>query len=268
MPKTTIADQKFEEIRVSTEPGVLTIELNRPERMNALTFPMLDELKLVLAEASQDPAIRVIVLRGAGRSFCAGDNVKGMGELDESVDRLERYTEHGYFSVVRALRDLPKPVIAVVQGHALGAGCELAMATDIRLVHADAKIGIPFVKLALAGGTYHLPRLVGLTRAAELLFSGRPMDGHEAVAAGWATEVHDDDTELEKALFRWTDSLRAAPTKAIGLMKRALYHCYQDELADGINRSAMNSLVTTDSHDRAEGRAAWTERRAPAFRGY
>lgn len=268
MPKATIADQRFEEIEVSGESGVLTVVLNRPERMNALTFPMLDEMKSALAEASQDPAIRALVIRGAGRSFCAGDNVKGMGDLDESVDRLERYTEHGYFSVVHALRDLPKPVIAVVQGHALGAGCELAMAADIRLVHADAKIGIPFVKLALAGGTYQLPRLVGLTRAAELLFSGRPMDGHEALAAGWATEVHDNEAELEKAVSRWADSLRAAPTKAIGLMKQALYHCYQDELADGIRRSALNSLVTADSHDRTEGRAAWTERRPPAFRGY
>jgi enoyl-CoA hydratase/carnithine racemase len=260
--------RQFEDIEVRRENGVQTIELNRPERLNALTYPMLEEITTAASLAADDPTVRVVVLRGAGRSFCAGDSLKGMGELPESVDALQRFDEYGYFSPIRALRELSKPVIAAVHGHALGAGCELAMAADIRVVHLEAQVGIPFVRLALAGGTYQLPRLVGLTRAVELLFSGRSMDGREALQEGWATEVAEDEAALEAAVARWTDHLRSAPTGAIGLMKRAVYHAFEDDLVEGFHRVALNQIVTVGSHDREEGRQAWLERRPPSFRGY
>ena len=202
-----IDQRSFEEIKVETTPtGVMYVTLNKPERINALTYQMIRELRTSIDDARRDMSVRCVVLRGSGRGFCAGDNLKGMGDAGPEVDQMSRYLTYGYVSAVKAIRALPKPVIASVHGHALGAGFELSLASDFRIVASTATLGLPFIRLALAGGTYQLPRMIGLTRAVEMLLTARRLTGQEAGEWGIATEVVSED-ELGAATSRWADEL-------------------------------------------------------------
>jgi len=264
---TTEMAAAYAEISVEqTENGVLYLTLAMPDRMNALTYNMISEIRTVVELARRDISVRCLVLRGSGRGFCAGDNLRGMGEAGPEVDQLSRYLGYGYTSVVKALRSLPKPVVASVHGPALGAGFELALAADIRVVARDASMGIPFINLALAGGTYQLSRMVGPTRAVEMLFTGRRISGEEAGSYGIATEVVDPE-DLLAATASWAEKLAALPTRAMGYMKLAIYRASEETLEEGIAEAGLNSVLVQALEDRAEGRAAWLEKREPRFRG-
>jgi 2-(1,2-epoxy-1,2-dihydrophenyl)acetyl-CoA isomerase len=259
--------QIFEEISAEiSDKGVLYITLNMPARMNALTYLMIREIRNALDVARRDMSVRAVVLRGSGRGFCAGDNLKGMGEAGPEVDQMSRYLTYGYVSVVKAMRSLPKPVIASVHGPALGAGFELALAADFRVVASNARLGLPFIKLAMAGGTYQLPRLIGLTKAIELLMTGRELSGAESGEWGIATEVVEDG-ELAAATDKLAERLAALPTRAMGYMKRAIYQAPQLDIERGYEQAAINSVLAQSLEDRVEGKQAWLERRPPVYRG-
>jgi 2-(1,2-epoxy-1,2-dihydrophenyl)acetyl-CoA isomerase len=227
---------------------------------------MIRELRTAIADAGRDLSVRCVVLRGTGRGFCAGDNLRGMGAVGPEVDQLSRYLTYGYVSAVKAIRGLQKPVIASVHGPALGAGFELSLASDFRIVASTARLGLPFARLALSGGTYQLPRMIGLTRAVELLLTARELTGTEAGEWGIATEVVSDD-DLAAATARWADKLAALPTRAIGYMKRVLYRAPELSLDEGIQEAAVNSLLSQALSDRAEAKQAWLEKRPPRFQG-
>lgn len=259
--------QDFEEISAEiSDKGVLYITLNMPARMNALTYLMIREMRDALDVARRDMSVRAVVLRGTGRGFCAGDNLKGMGEAGPEVDLMSRYLTYGYVSVVKVMRNLPKPIIASVHGPALGAGFELALASDFRVVAANARLGLPFIKLALAGGTYQLPRMIGLTRAIELLMTARELTGTESGEWGIATEVVDED-KLAEATDELAERLAKLPTRAMGYMKRAIYRAPQLDLERGYEEAALNMVMVQSLEDRTEGKQAWLERRPPVFRG-
>jgi 2-(1,2-epoxy-1,2-dihydrophenyl)acetyl-CoA isomerase len=262
-----VTQRNFEEIEVDTTPaGVAYVTLNKPERINALTYQMIHELRTAIDDARRDMSVRCVVLRGNGRGFCAGDNLKGMGDAGPEVDQMSRYLTYGYVSVVKAIRGLPKPVIASVHGPALGAGFELSLASDFRVVAANARMGLPFIKLALAGGTYQLPRMIGLTRAVELLLTARELTGVEAGEWGIATEVVSED-ELAAATSRWAERLAALPTRAMGYMKRALYRAPELSLDEGYQEAALNSVLVQALSDRAEAKQARLDKRPPNFQG-
>jgi 2-(1,2-epoxy-1,2-dihydrophenyl)acetyl-CoA isomerase len=227
-----IDQRSFEEIKVETTPtGVMYVTLNKPERINALTYQMIREVRTAIDDARRDVSVRCVVLRGSGRGFCAGDNLKGMGDAGPEVDQMSRYLTYGYVSAVKAIRALPKPVIASVHGHALGAGFELS-----------------------------------LTRAVEMLLTARRLTGQEAGEWGIATEVVSED-ELGAATSRWADELASLPTRAMGYMKRALYRAPELSLDEGYQEAAVNSLLVQALSDRAEAKQAWLEKRPPQFQG-
>jgi 2-(1,2-epoxy-1,2-dihydrophenyl)acetyl-CoA isomerase len=264
---TTEVQETYTEVEVErTDDGVVYLTLAMPDRLNALTYQMIVEMRSVINDAARDIGVRCLVLRGAGRGFCAGDNLKGMGEAGPEVDQFGKYQTYGYTSVVKALRALPKPVVASVHGPALGAGLELALAADIRIVAREASLGIPFINLALAGGTYQLARIVGPTRAVELLFTGRRISGEEAGSYGIATEVVALE-DLAASTAAWASKLAHLPTKAMGYMKRAIYRASEETLEEGIQEAALNSVLVQTLADRTEGKAAWLEKREPRFSG-
>ena len=152
----------------SREGGVLRLTLSRPERLNALNYAAIDAIKAGYAEAARDPGIRCVLLLGEGRAFCAGDDLTGMGEAPADMDPVDRAQTLGYVTAPRAARELGKPVVVGVQGYCLGAGFELALSADVRIVARDARLGTRFIRLGLSSGAYLLPRAVGITRAIDV----------------------------------------------------------------------------------------------------
>jgi 2-(1,2-epoxy-1,2-dihydrophenyl)acetyl-CoA isomerase len=256
------------ELIVEKQSNHYLLTINRPHHRNALTRDVIEHLKNALHEARDDTQCRSVVIRGAGGTFCSGDDIGGMGSAPEvtGADRRTRFIDYGYPSAVREIRDLRKPVIGVIEGYALGAGCELAMCTDIRIVAKTARIGIPFALRGFAGATYILPSVVGVAKATEMLFTARVITGAELSYPGFATELVEED-EVDAAMDRWTTQFGRAATGAIGLMKRAIYRAPRQPFEEGFADCAAAWILSLDSPDRAEGRAAWRERRDPVFGG-
>lgn len=221
--------ERFQDVVLTVEDRRADIRLNLPASHNALTYRMIAELKAAIAHVGSCPDVAVLVLSGAGRSFCSGDNLKDMGPVPHDGDLLQTTMSESYHAVVTALREIPLPVVTLGHGHVLGAGLELFMAGDIKVATRDVTLGIPFARLGLAAMNYHLPRQIGFTRAARLLFSGDPIDGATAVDWGLATEMVDGQAQLEERANYWADRFRALSTTSIGTMKRTFYQSYETE---------------------------------------
>lgn len=221
--------QTFEDIIFTIDRNCAHLRLNLPRSHNALTFRMIRELKTAIAIASETPGLAVLTLSGQGPSFCSGDNLRDMGEVPHDGDWLATATHDWYQAIVQALRSLPLPVVTLGHGHVLGAGLELLMAGDIKIVTEDARLGIPFARLGTAAMNYHLPRQIGFTRAARMLFTGDVIDGGTAVRWGLATEAVTDDAGLQASREIWADKFRALSTRAIGEMKQTFYQSYETD---------------------------------------
>ncbi len=251
--------------------AVATLTLNRPERLNALGDTLREDLHAAVLRASQDGDVRAVVLTGAGKAFCAGGDVKAMNEAKEG--RAERPLAEKVAPlrdrVLLALRDAPKPVIAAVNGAAAGAGMNLALGCDIRLASTAAKFTQAFVKRGLHpdwGGTYFLPRLVGMAKACELVFTGDVIDAQEALRLGLVNAVYPPE-ELMRATYELAQKLAAGPPVAIRLAKRALYHSEAADLRAALEFETFAQNVCFETEDAREGIRAFVEKRAPLFRG-
>jgi enoyl-CoA hydratase len=252
-------------IRVELEEAVAIVTIDRQEALNALDFPTLTELRDRLRELVDDDAARVVILTGAGeKAFVAGADIKYMSGLD--VDRAKEWGELGH-ETGRLLETMPKPTIAAINGFALGGGCELAVACDIRYAASGAKLGQPEVKLGIIpgwGGTQRLARLCGLGFAKELIFTGRIVDAEEALRIGLVNAVH--DPVLDKALEVGALLASKSPI-ALKLMKdlanRALGGDHTQNLA--AEGEAFGELLS--SEDAKEGLTAFVEKREPRFVG-
>ena len=216
----------MESVLISAQAGVLTITLNRPEKLNALNPEMHKALRGALERALDDRDVRALLLTGAGRAFCAGQDLSernaapGATPIDLSVS-LGSY----YNPLVRRMRELPKPIVAAVNGVAAGAGANLALACDIVLAARSATFVQSFSRLGLvpdSGGTYFLPRLVGMARAMGLSLLGEPLPAEEAARWGLIWKVF-DDAELMPQATALAEKLAQGPTKGYGLVKKALY---------------------------------------------
>ncbi len=256
------------ELNVRMEEGVATLALNRPERRNAITTVMLAELIYALERCRDDPAVRAVVIRGEGKGFCPGDELRGMGELPKGF----AYTPEGLLShagLQSTLRVLPKPVIAEIHGFAFGVGLDVAMACDFRIAADDARLQDQRVidrgMHAVTGCAWFQPRALGLTRAMEFLILGEPMSGAEAATCGMVTRSVPGD-ELTGAVAAIAERLAAAPTKAIGLMKRQILEGQHMTHAEFMNFAAP-LIHEIEIKDRAEGIAAFLEKRPPRFTG-
>src|ERR1700739_548795 len=179
------------------EDGIATLTFNRPERMNALSTPIMEGLLHGLPRLAGDPAVKVVVLTGAGRAFCAGGDAKDMAEGGEQRSAAEAAAHlRSRMEVSRILHELPKPTIAMINGPAAGAGLAFALACDLRIAGAAARLVTAFVRVGFSGdfgGSFFLTRLVGTARARELYFTGRPVDADEALSLGLVNRVVPDD---------------------------------------------------------------------------
>src|SRR5262245_27104021 len=257
-------------IKVAEHHGIVTITLNRPDRLNALVGHMRRDLAEALEEAGSDPHVRVVVIKGAGRAFCAGGGVHFMAELVERQDRAAFGRLLGAARrVVIAIRRMIKPVIASVGGPASGAGFNLALACDLRIASSNATFSQSFVKLGFHpdwGGTYFLPRLVTSNIACELFFLGDSISAEEAYRLGLLNRVVPPD-QLETETLKLAQRLCAAPAISVAAAKNAVYISEQDSLEAMLQYEVDAQLRCFDSEDAREGVRAFLEKRPPRFSG-
>jgi enoyl-CoA hydratase/carnithine racemase len=261
----------YEHILISEIEGITTITLNRPEKLNAFVGHMRRDLAEALENAASDRAVRVVVITGAGRAFCAGGDVSFMAELMErnNSEEFARLLGAGR-RVILAIRHMTKPVIAAVNGPASGAGCNLALACDLRVVSTNATFSQSFLKVGLHpdwGGTYFLPRLVTPNKACELFFLGESIDAAEALRLGIVNQVVAPE-ELEAATQKLAAKLRATPPIALAAAKHAVYSSTAADLDEMLRYETEVQLRCFESHDGHEGIRAFLEKRDPHFTGH
>ena len=258
-------EASYETIRYELGDSVATITLNRPDSLNALNAAMRRELLAAVKAAGRDDSVRAIVLTGEGRGFCSGADLHG-GATERAFRRV--LTDE-YNPLMVAIRELPKPVIAAVNGVAAGAGVSLALACDLVYASEEARFIQAFVRLGLvpdSGSTRTLVRALGRHRAAALIFSGDPLGAAVAQAAGLVNEVVPAD-QLAATVQAAAAKLAAAPTLAIGLAKRAINHAEDALLAESLAMEASLQELAGRTEDHAEGSAAFGEKREPRFVG-
>lgn len=263
------ADVAERVLRSDLAAGVLTLTLDRPDKRNALDAATLDALKGELARAAKDEAVRAVVLTGAGKAFCAGGDVEWMLARQGDPMATKRAQEERFGAVAKAILALEKPVLAKVNGDAIGAGLMLALAADVAVASEEARFGAPFANLALVpdtGGTWLLPKTLGLRAARELVLLPDLVDAKRAETLGLVNRVvaaKDLDAECDRIAARWAQG----PTRALGLAKKALVNAtsatHEQALAD---EAALQALCFT-LEDHREGVAAFREKRAPRFTG-
>jgi 2-(1,2-epoxy-1,2-dihydrophenyl)acetyl-CoA isomerase len=247
--------------------GIATISLNRPEVYNALNDEITFELQDVLKVVGRDDAVRVIVLTGEGKAFCAGQDLKASAEAGKRsfMDSLHKR----YNPIIRAIRSLPKPVIGRVNGVAAGAGCSLALACDMIVASADATFIEVFINIGLvpdSGSSFFLPRLVGTAKAFELCSMGSRVNAAEAVSIGLINKAVPPH-ELDGAVKEYTEYFASAPTKAIGLIKKMLQKSTHATLEEMLDYEAYCQEIAGSSEDYREGVAAFIGKRKAKFSG-
>jgi enoyl-CoA hydratase/carnithine racemase len=263
--------QEWQNFDFSVAGGVATVTLNRPEKLNALTFEAYADLRDLLAELPYRGDTKVLVLRGTGRGFCGGGDVNEIiGELIKMEARdLMSFTKMTG-DVIRAMREMPIPVIAGIQGIAAGAGSVLALAADFRVVAQSGKFAFLFTKVGLSGGdmgaAYLLPRMVGVGRATQLLMLGDTIDAVTADRYGLVSQLVADD-ELDQAVSQLASRLSAGPTLAYAQTKALLTREQDMSLAASMELDAMTQALLMTTHDHAEFHAAFNAKRPPEWTG-
>jgi enoyl-CoA hydratase/carnithine racemase len=247
--------------------GVLTLTLNRPKVMNSFSFELLRALKAQIEAIRFRPEIRVVIITGSGeKAFCAGADLKERATLSPLQVKEFIFTIRDLFS---SIENLNKPVIAAVNGVALGGGTELALACDIRIASASASMGLTETRLAIipgAGGTQRLPRLIGRGKAKELIFTGRRVPAEEALAIGLVNQVCEPDNLPEACQSMAAEICQTGPI-AIEQAKYAINHGLETDLHTGLAIESNAYWVTIPTQDRLEGLAAFREKRKPVYRG-
>jgi enoyl-CoA hydratase/carnithine racemase len=260
----------YEHINVTDDAGITTIALNRPEKLNALAGHMRRDLAEALEMAGSDRSVRVVVVTGAGRSFCAGGDVRAMAELIEQNDTEEFSRLLGSARrVISAIRQMSKPVVASINGPASGAGFNLALACDLRIASSNATFSQSFAKVGLHpdwGGTYFLPRLVTPNKACELFFLGDTLTAADALGLGILNFVV-EPTELEAETRKLAERLRAAPAISVAAAKQAVYRSQAAEMEEMLRYETEAQLRCFQSEDGREGVNAFLEKREPKFTG-
>lgn len=246
------------------EPFILLITLNRPEARNALRNNVLKEIVQALQESKEDETVRVVVITGGEKVFAAGADIKEMAALN-AIDMLTDIRPQYWAEIAR----YPKPIIAAVNGFALGGGCELVMHADIVIAGESAKFGQPEINLGIipgAGGTQRLIRAVGKSLAMKLVLSAEMIDAKTAQTAGLIAEVTLDEYTIPRALAL-AKTIASKPPLAVRLAKEAMLKSFEVTLENGLNLERKAFTILAASEDRNEGIQAFMEKRAPQFKG-
>lgn len=256
----------YETILYEQQDGVATITLNRPQALNAFVPQMNKEVLDALRHGDRDPEVRCFVLTGAGRAFCAGQDLKG--RTPDQKGSLGASLREKYNPMIRQIRQIETIVIAAVNGVAAGAGCNLALACDLRVASEEAKFIQSFSRVGLApdsGGSFILPRLVGVSKAMELLLLGDPLDAKEAQRIGLVAKVF-PAAEFASGTKEIAERIAKGP-RGLGLIKRAVNHANLAEMESHLEYEAYLQEIAGRSSDYDEGVQAFLEKRPPKFRG-
>ena len=265
----------YQDIIYTKEGGIATITLNRPDRMNAFSPEMSASIYRAVEDAAEDKEVRVLVITGAGRAFCAGADVKAMAERTSqpssqaSPEERPRDPEAGHVQLPILMQRFQKPIIAAVNGVAVGGGLDLACSCDIRIASDRARFAEVFIRRGLIpamGGTYFLPRLVGIDRACQLIWTGDMVDAEEAERIGLVTMVVPHE-ELESATRELAEKLVKGPPLAIQKAKRAIYEALGMDLQAALQYAGSAVVELRQTEDHKEGARAFVEKREPVFRG-
>lgn len=261
----------YETISFTEKDQIATILLNRPERLNALNPTMIKELGIIVEDLKKDEQTRVVVITGAGRAFCAGGDVKVQSAEIESNDPLSRIKRsfRPMNEVISGIRNLRKPVIAAVNGVAVGAGLSLALACDMRIASTKARFGMVFVKTGLhpdTGATHLLSRLIGTARACELIFTGDIIGAEEADRIGLVNRVVESD-RLESTVFELATKIAKRAPVPIQSAKGLIYKSLSMDLSVISEWEMLAQMVCVQTKDHAEGLAAFFDKREPVFLG-
>ncbi|MEJ2733706.1 MAG: enoyl-CoA hydratase-related protein [Anaerolineae bacterium] len=256
-------------ILLEKSDGIATITLNQPATLNALTYDLVVRLAEIVDELAGDPGVRAVVLTGAGRGFCSGANLLGgTGESLAAGGMGVRAAVMAMNDVLVAIAEMQKPWLAAVNGPAVGGGCSLALVCDLLLIAESAYVCVGYVNVGMVldmGGTYLLPRLVGLHKANELAFFGERIYGSDAVEMGLANRAIPDD-QLADTAREWAARLAAGPTLSIGAMKLGMRRALHGTFRDALHWEAMMLSLISQTEDAAEGLMAFFQKRGPEFK--
>jgi 2-(1,2-epoxy-1,2-dihydrophenyl)acetyl-CoA isomerase len=265
----------FEQITYEKADHIATITLNRPERMNAFTAQMIDEWYAALLDANTDQEVRVVIVTGAGRGFCAGADVSGRGPIGNLMDRDRTMVENRNFlrdgvqRIPRLVSIMEKPYIAAINGPAAGAGMDMASMCDIRFAADTARVGMTYVRMGIIpgdGGAYYLPRIVGMAKALDLIWTGRMIDAQEALAIGYVSAVVPAD-DLMSYTRAYAEKLVKGPAVAIQQAKRLAYRSLDATLDAALDLAGQAMFVAQSTEDAREGPRSFAEKREPEFKG-
>ncbi len=257
----------YTHLKFVVSDGVATITLNRPDVYNALNDDITYELQDAFRAVAKDNDVRVVVFTGEGKAFCAGQDLKAASgqEKRSFMESLHKR----YNPIIRAMRNLPKPIICRLNGVAAGAGCSLALACDLIVASTEATLIEVFINIGLvpdSGSSYFLPRLVGMAKAFELCSMGSRVKAEEALALGLVNKVALPD-QLDAAVAEYTSYFAAAPTRSIGLIKKMLNKSTTASLDEMLDYEAYCQEIAGTSSDYKEGVQAFLEKRKPDFKG-
>lgn len=260
---------EYKNIIYQVENRVACLTFNRPDVLNAVNAEMMAEIQHALEDARYDEGVGAVTVTGAGRAFSAGGDVKTMPERLKMnpVDRRANIRKSS--RMITAFQQIEKPVIAAVNGAAVGAGCSIAMACDIRLASEKAKFGLVFVKRGLhpdMGGSYFLPRIVGTGRACEMIFTGKIIDAQEADRIGLVNRVVPPEKLMDEARTL-AEEIANGPAVAIGISKVAIYKGLESDLEAALDYEAFAQSICSQTEDAKEGVQSFLEGREPVFKG-
>lgn len=258
----------YQTLQYRENEAIATIQLHRPQKKNSLNAQMRQEMERLFRDVARNAAIRAVIITGNDEIFCAGADIS---EMEGTASAEAAYQHAREFQILfDQIESLPQPIIAAVSGHALGGGCELAMAADFRIASESARFGLPEIKIGAfpgGGGTQRLARLIGVARAKEMILTGDPITAQEALAFGLVMKVTPKENLLADATLL-ADKLAALPRLALQASKMLINRGRDVDLGTGLEFEARTFASIAHSHDLAEGTKAFLEKRKPNFTGY
>ncbi|NLB53678.1 MAG: enoyl-CoA hydratase/isomerase family protein [Syntrophomonadaceae bacterium] len=260
---------KWETVSFEKQGRIVILTLNKPETLNALSFQMRDEFAEAINQVQQDKEARVVIIRGEGKSFCSGGDLKSTFDMYDDPPAKAQQNAFNFYKGFLSLRNLEIPVIAVIHGHTIGAGLCLAMASDMIIAGSDAKISMSFIKVGInpgMGGTYFLPRLVGTAKAMEMCLLGEAITARQALDIGLVNHVV-EPSELMDFALDFAGRIANNPPVAARLIKKGIYQGLNKSLDEVLTFEAFAQVTCSSTGDMKEAVTAFKEKRPPVFTG-